>query len=67
MHLITCTSHRLLEHGASDMGQLLTLAASFSAAEMDQVAEERRLAGVCGYPLCQQPPAKRKCMGFRGL
>lgn len=52
---------RLLEHGAADMGKLLTMAASFSAEEMLQVAEERKLAQLCGYPLCQQPPARRKC------
>ncbi|GLI66109.1 hypothetical protein VaNZ11_009820, partial [Volvox africanus] len=57
----------LLEHGARDAEHLSHLVAAMSGEELQQVAEERALAGRCGNPLCNalhsvalSPPPRRR-------
>lgn len=46
---------KLLDHGAKDIKGLAELTACMSGEELEQVAEERALAGRCGNPLCPNP------------
>ncbi len=46
---------RLLDQGAASEAQLWALARVMEAEELEAAAEERSLAGACGWPLCAAP------------